>query len=72
MFILNRKGNRCIKIKEVSFEVITENWFSLKINGETFETFNNTQKGQKVFQEILNKINDNVKFYKVPHEYEVK
>ena len=71
MFILNREGNRCVKLQEVSYEEVTKNWFSLKINKETFEIFNNPQKGLKVFQEIINKINDNVKIYKIPKEEEV-
>ena len=71
MFILNREGNRCVKIKEVSYNEESEDWFFLKINGETFEIFRNSQKGLQVFQEIINEIDDNVKLYKVPYEHEV-
>lgn len=71
MFILNREGNRCVEIKEVSYKEVAVNWFILKINGETFEIFDNSQKGLKVFQEIINEIDDNVKLYKVPYEHEV-
>ena len=71
MFILNREGNRCVEIKEVSYNEVSEDWFFLKINGETFEIFHNSQKGLQVFQEIINEIDDNVKLYKVPYEHEV-
>ena len=71
MFILNRERNRCVEIKEVSYKEEAENYFFLKINGETFEIFANSQKGLQVFQEIINEIDDNVKLYKIPYEFEV-
>jgi capsular polysaccharide biosynthesis protein len=71
MYILNEGKNYCVKLESVSYEILAENWFSLKINDQTIQVYKDISKGKRVFDEIISELYDNVKFYKIPSEDEV-
>jgi capsular polysaccharide biosynthesis protein len=71
MYILNEEKNYCVKLESVSYQILTENWFSLRVNDQTIQVYQDISKGKQVFNEIISELEDNVKIYKIPKEEEV-
>jgi capsular polysaccharide biosynthesis protein len=71
MYILNEEKNYCVKLESVSYKILAENWFSLRVNDQTIEVYRDISKGKQVFNEIISELEDNVKIYKIPKEEEV-
>lgn len=71
MYILNEKKDCCVKLEKLSYKILAENWFSLKVNDETIEVYRDISKGKQVFNEIISELYDNAKIYKIPSEDEV-
>ena len=71
MYILNKEKNYCVKLESVSYKILAENWFSLKVNDQTIQVYHDISKGKQVFNEIISELEDNVKIYKIPKEEEV-
>ena len=71
MYILNEKKDCCVKLEKLSYTIVADDWFSLKVNDETIEVYRDISKGKQVFNEIISELEDNVKIYKIPKEEEV-
>ena len=71
MYILNEEKNYCVKLESVSYQILAENWFSLRVNDQTIQVYKDISKGKQVFNEIINELDDNVRLYKIPSEDEV-
>lgn len=71
MYILNEEKNYCVKLESVSYQIVAEDWFSLRVNDQTIQVYQDISKGKRVFNEIISELYDNVKIYKIPSEDEV-